>query len=120
MKLNLNPMGRAGRRERKFAKLGTRTPCCYMCGETDPDCLELDHPTSRKREPNFTQILCANCHRKETYKRADAGIPMCRESSLRELEKMRLLALADFHESTAIALRKWAKSMEDSNEKGCQ
>ena len=45
---------------------------------------------------------------------------MCRERSPKELMRMRLLALADFHESTADALRKWAKSMEDSNEKGCQ
>ena len=113
MKLNLNPMGRASRRERKFAKLGTRTPCCFMCGETDPDCLDLDHPTSRKRDPDFTDIKCANCHRKDTYRRADAGIPMCRERSQTELIRMRLLALAESHESTADALRKWAKSMED-------
>ncbi len=120
MKLNLNPMGRAGRRERKFAKLGTRTPCCCTCGETDPDCLVLDHPTSRKRDLDFTVIVCTNCHIKITYQRDDAGIPMRRERSKDELNRMRLLALEDFHESTADALRKWAKSMEDSNEKGCQ
>jgi hypothetical protein len=115
VKPNLNPMGRASRRERKFAKLGTRTPCCYMCGETDPDCLQLDHPTSRKRDPDFTVILCANCHCKETYKREDAGIPMCREHTEEELTRMRLLAVAAFQESSAEVMRKWAASIERKN-----
>ena len=117
MKLNLNPMGRAGRRERKFAKLGTRTPCCVKCGETSPECLILHHITSGKRDPEFTEIICANCHKKEHAHLSDERIPMCRERSKAELMKMRLLALAESQESTADALRKWAKSMEEDHGK---
>jgi hypothetical protein len=115
VKLNLNPMGRASRRERKFAKLGTRTPCCYKCGETAPECLIPHHITSRKRDAEFTEIICANCHKKEHAQLSDERIPMCRERSQTDLMKMRLLALAESHDSTADALRKWAKSMEQDH-----
>jgi hypothetical protein len=40
---------------------------------------------------------------------------MCRERSLRELNRMRLLALAESQESTADALRKWAASMGEDH-----
>jgi hypothetical protein len=112
VKLNLNPMGRASRRERKFAKLGTRTPCCYKCGETSPECLILHHITSRQRDAELTVIICANCHKKEHAQLSDENIPMCREWSQPDLMKMRLLALAESQESTADALRKWAESLE--------
>ncbi len=112
MKLNLNPMGRAARRERKFAKLGTRTPCCFKCGETSPECLVPHHITGKKRDPDFTEIICLNCHAKEHAQLSDEGIPMCRERTKDELIKMRLLAMAESQESSANALRKWAKSIK--------
>jgi hypothetical protein len=48
--------------EQQFRRLRTRTPCCTICAESDPACLELHHPGGRDHDD--LTILCRNCHRK--------------------------------------------------------
>ena len=53
---------RAVRLEQQFRRLRTRTPCCCLCGEANPFCLELHHVGGRDHDDLW--ILCRNCHRK--------------------------------------------------------
>ena len=109
---NANPVARASRRERRRAYLGGGNPCCPMCGETALECLEKDHLTGRKRDPDFVSILCRNCHRKITARRQDSDIPMLRESDLKSRTKQRLIALAVLREQEANQLRLWARELD--------
>jgi hypothetical protein len=52
------------RRQNALDRLGTNKPCCVVCGETDPHCLELHHLFGRKNDPDTLVIVCRNCHRK--------------------------------------------------------
>jgi hypothetical protein len=55
---------REKRRQTTLERLGTNTPCCAECGETDWRCLELHHIAGRDFDADATAILCRNCHRK--------------------------------------------------------
>ena len=114
-----NPIRTARRREQQFARLGARTPICVYCGETAPECLELHHVVGEKLDPDFKEIRCRNCHRKIEFLRDSAGLSSngVRRPSLPEMidsTKMykRLLGLAESHESTATALRRWAEEIK--------
>ena len=100
------------RRERRLARLGNRTPCCPRCGETALVCLRLDHVTGHKRDPNFTEILCLNCHAKKHDQFQDADILMMREGSAKSLMIMRLRAAAETQRKQAEAFDHWADEME--------
>lgn len=111
------PIRTARRKARRLARLGTRTPCCVYCGETAIECLELHHVVGRKLDSKFKEIHCRNCHRKIEFRRDIAGL------SSNGIHKshvptepnglyMRLLGLAESHESAAQALRRWAKEIK--------
>ncbi len=100
------------RRERRLARLGTRTPCCTRCGETALICLRVDHVTGHKRDPDFTEIICLNCHAKKHDRFQDAGVPMSRESDPKALMKMRLRAMAEQRRMEAEAFDDWAEEIE--------
>lgn len=51
------------RLERQYRRLGTREPCCVLCAESEPYCLELHHIAGRKHDDDVS-IVCRNCHRK--------------------------------------------------------
>jgi hypothetical protein len=44
-----------------YERLGTTTPSCLICGETNPLRLELHHPAQRQYDDR-TIILCSNHH----------------------------------------------------------
>lgn len=46
-----------------YRRLGTSTPACAICGESNPFCLELHEPGGRKYN-KMRMIVCRNCHRK--------------------------------------------------------
>ena len=50
----------------RLEKLGTNTPRCAMCPETDWRVMEQHHVAGAGRDPT-TVILCANHHRIVTY-----------------------------------------------------
>lgn len=93
--------------------MGTRTPCCVFCGETAPECLELEHPTGRARDPSSVYVICKNCHAKKHKDFQDAGIPMLGESAPKALTKMRLRAMAEHHRMLAEAFDHWADEIEE-------
>ena len=51
------------RLEQNCRRLGTHEPCCVICGETDPRCLEQHHLAGEKYGGDLVTI-CRNCHRK--------------------------------------------------------
>jgi hypothetical protein len=55
---------REKRRQHALERLGTNTPRCTECGETDWTCLEVHHIAGRDFDSDATAILCRNCHRK--------------------------------------------------------
>ena len=50
------------RKQSRLHKLGTNTPHCAICGNTDWRVIEEHHPDSRKRD-RLVVLLCANHHR---------------------------------------------------------
>lgn len=104
-------------RERRLAELGTRTPICIYCDETAIECLELHHVVGKKLDSTLIDIRCRNCHRKIEFHRDACGLtrngihtgPVLKSN---DIMRLRLLGLAESHESTAQALRRWAKDIE--------
>ncbi|WP_286799496.1 hypothetical protein [Oceanicaulis sp. UBA2681] len=58
------------RLERAYRRLGTRTPACVTCGESNAFCLELHHIGERAHHDDLA-IVCRNCHRKLTDPQKD-------------------------------------------------
>jgi len=58
-------LAREKRRQKYFERLGTSTPRCSGCGETDPRVFEAHHIAGRRYD-SVTTPLCVNCHRKVT------------------------------------------------------
>jgi hypothetical protein len=50
------------RKQSRLHKLGTNTPHCAICGNSDWRVIEEHHPDSRKRD-KLVVLLCANDHR---------------------------------------------------------
>lgn len=105
------------RRERRLAELGTRTPVCVYCGETAIECLELHHVVGKKLDSTLTEIRCRNCHRKIEFRRdvlglTRNGIHTGTVLTSNNIMRLRLLGLAESHESEAQALRRWAQEIE--------
>ena len=50
------------RKQSRLHKLGTNTPRCAACGNSDWRVIEEHHPDSRKRD-KLVVLLCANDHR---------------------------------------------------------
>jgi hypothetical protein len=49
------------RKQSRLHKLGTNTPHCAICGNSDWRVIEEHHPDSRKRD-KLVVLLCANDH----------------------------------------------------------
>ncbi len=118
---NPNPITRARRVEMRRKVLGSDTPCCFYCGESDIACLELEHPVGRKNDAQLTRVVCRNCHRKLEMGRDLAGLTKNGKhtTSLFQPDALRayLLLLAADHEATAASLRRKAAELS-SNEHG--
>jgi hypothetical protein len=107
----------AVRREQQLARLGTRALICVYCDETAIECLELHHVVGKKLDLTLTEIRCRNCHRKIEFRRDVLGLtgngihpgPVLTKN---EISRLRLLGLAESHESQAQALRRWAEDIE--------
>jgi hypothetical protein len=107
----------AVKREQQLTRLGTRTPICVYCDETSIECLELHHVVGKKLDSTLTEIRCRNCHRKIEFRRdvlglTRNGIRTTPVLTRNEITRLRLLGLAESHESQAQALRRWAEDIE--------
>ncbi len=63
-------LAREKRKQQRLKRLGTNTPRCPGCGETDDRCFEAHHVAGRRHDP-ATVPMCANCHRKATDDQQD-------------------------------------------------
>ena len=66
------------RKQSRLHKLGTNTPHCATCGNSDWRVIEEHHPDSRKRD-KLVVLLCANDHRIVTDEQNDhpPGVDGC-------------------------------------------
>jgi hypothetical protein len=53
---------REERMHKAYERLGTRTPRCIICGETNPLCLRLHHPAQHEFDADETVIICSSDH----------------------------------------------------------
>jgi hypothetical protein len=119
------PIRAARRKVRQQDRLGGLTPICAYCGELAIECLELHHVVGRKLDESFVEVRCRNCHRKIELQRDLAHLTSNGQLGSRtpdsdEVLRLRLLGLAEGHESTAVALRRWVDEIttgEDPHEK---
>ncbi len=51
--------------EGMLRRLGSRSPCCVVCGEDHPACLEKHHIAGQAFSDEIV-VICCNCHRKVT------------------------------------------------------
>ena len=115
------PIRAARRKARQVDRLSGLTPICVYCGETAIECLELHHVPGRKLDADFVEVRCRNCHRKIELQRDLANLTGNGERGPKtpdrdEVIRLRLLGLADGHESCAAALRRWADEIKTGEE----
>jgi hypothetical protein len=53
---------RQERMDKAYERLGTRTPKCIICGETNPLRLRLHHPAQHGFDADETVIICSSEH----------------------------------------------------------
>ena len=58
------------RKQARLEKLGTNSPKCGICGNSNWRCIEQHHIADHKRDGAMA-LLCANCHRKVTDDQKD-------------------------------------------------
>lgn len=87
-------LARERRRQRAYERLGTDTPRCGACGETDWRCQEAHHVAGQRHDAT-TVVLCANCHRKVTEAQKDHPPPVSDGDAFLECVGRFLLGLAD-------------------------
>src|SRR5215471_17877539 len=68
--MNAIEYNREKSRQSRLEKLGCNEPDCTICGENDPDVLEVHHIGGRKYS-RYTVIICRNHHRKVERLRMD-------------------------------------------------
>lgn len=106
---------RERRKQLRLEKLGTNTPSCGMCGETDWRCLELHHVAGGGRDP-VTVIICVNCHRKVSDDQKDH--PASAEATDPLLDRIGhfLLGLADMLRLIVETLGEFGRALIDRAE----
>jgi hypothetical protein len=82
------------RKQRRLERLGSNTPICGTCGESDDRTLELHHVAGQKFDA-ATVPICRNCHRKVSDDQKDH--PACPATADKYLHAIGLflLGLAD-------------------------
>ncbi|MGA3342623.1 MAG: hypothetical protein ABSD11_18960 [Methylocella sp.] len=110
------------RRQHALERLGTNTPRCVECGETDWRCLEVHHIAGRDFDDGATVILCRNCHRKLSDDQKDH--PKAASSPPNQIDRAGhfLLGLANFFDFLAekcleygLSLTKHAKTVAEDD-----
>jgi len=104
------------RLEQQYRRLGTRSPICVGCPQTDPFCLELHHIAGRKHHEDVA-IVCRNCHRKLTNQHHDhpAGREGTGGDSILVTIGRYLLGLCDLLALVLSTLREFGKQLIEAS-----
>ncbi len=98
------------RRQKALERLGTNTPQCVHCGESDYRCLEAHHIAGRAFDDE-TVVMCRNCHRKLSDSQKDHPKPLGDECCILERMGHYLLGLADLFEMLVARFRELGKTL---------
>ena len=98
------------REEKRLQRLGTRTPSCVACGETDSRVMELHHIAGQKHHGD-TAIVCRNCHRKLSDQQFDHPADQAGQNSMLATIGHYLVGLADLLVLLASTLVEFGKSL---------
>lgn len=66
---------RQAEHQKGHRRLGVKSICCPLCGETDPAAFEKDHIEGRNHS-DVTYSLCVTCHRKRTARQRSEHPPV--------------------------------------------
>ena len=110
-----HPIKADRRRARKRAKLPPNATCC-ICGETDPEVLEVQHVLGEEAEPDVTTVMCRNDHARQTGAQHDQKVlplpgPARRRDTIVEVVERILRGLAVFAHALAQALIGYADGL---------
>ena len=108
--MKTDELARERRRQARLERLGTNTPCCPCCGETDDRVFEAHHIAGRRHDPR-TVPLCANCHRKVTDDQKDHPPPLSDHDLFLERVGHFLLGLADLMRLIIDALTSFGEAL---------
>lgn len=105
-------LAREIRKQRRLEKLGTNSPICGTCGETDYRVLEKHHVAGRKHDPD-TVIICRNCHRMASDDQKDHPAIGSDADAMLSAIGMFLLGLADLLELVIDKLASFGMALID-------
>jgi transcription elongation factor Elf1 len=108
---------RRARVRKAYARLGTSTPACMICGENNPFCLERHEPGGRKHS-ELSVIICRNCHRKLEDDRRDHFPPIWSPPDPLECLSRALAGEADMFQRLAAKRRTDARMLNELSRKG--
>jgi hypothetical protein len=106
--MSYDPHGAAARMHRRRQKLGPDATC-LCCGEADltmltkgnRSLLERHHPLGQAHTPEFTVVVCRNCHARLSAHQLDEGVPLDGQRTVLERAVAMLQALIAFLKDVA-------------------
>lgn len=96
------------REQARLRRLGSSNPNCGCCPEYDSRCLERHHLAGRNNDPDFTVIVCRNCHRKLSDDQLDHPADASPEDRLAQIAHF-MWGLADLLALIVQKLREYAE-----------
>ena len=101
MRKDPNPAKTAAREEGRARCWGPNA-ACWGCGENrHPALLQVHHPAGRAHDPNFTVLLCRNCHAIATDDQIREEIALGPQPTPQRRHVARLRANATYHRRAA-------------------
>ena len=111
--MNKQSIAQERRKQTRLEQLGTDSPICTLCLESDWRCLEQHHIAPRKTTEDCA-IVCRNCHRKLSDDQRDHPPPTGSQPvPLPELVGRYLLGLADLFRLLVDALTQFGHLLID-------
>jgi hypothetical protein len=129
------PIRSARRKVRRLARLGSGPHVCPFCGCSDPVTLipvtqewliakgvpttlfQYHHPLGEQHDPEFTILICRNCHAKATEGLLRADVSMLSEPDTVSRVVIMLRGSAENHRNWAAADDRMADLLERSRRK---
>jgi hypothetical protein len=110
----MKPINKAkeAREQKRYARLGTDSPSCVSCGETDWRCFEQHHIAGQAYHDDMGNVCC-NCHRKLTDDQQDHPKPVSKPPTVIETIGRYLIGLADIFAMMVDTLRAFGNTLID-------